>query len=301
MRPVFRRLFGLTAPLDTGGALGREKWVIEPSRTGLLVRFEELWRHRRILWFFSVREVKDRYEGMTLGIFWLFARPLLPIFVTAFVFGGLLQVPSDGVPYFLFFLAGVSCWRVFERSVLWVTKSLESNRTLLKKVYFPRLLAPISSVAPAVTEFVVMLTLLLLVVGYYFFHDGMFYLRLGFPMLVALLAIVLTVFFAVSIGLWTSVVQVRHKETRFGLRYLMQFWLYATPVIYPLSSVPDQYRFVVYLNPMAPLVEAYKWGMLGIGEFPGAALLSGVAVIFVTFAAGLVFFDRSEAVAVDQL
>src|SRR6267143_2005532 len=163
---ALRRLFGFAAPATEATTEDRDwrsrKWVIEPTRLGFRSRVEEIWRYRRILWFFAAQRVKDRYEGMTLGPFWLLARPLMPIIVGTLVFGSLLAVPSDGVPYFLFFLAGTSCWRIFERSMLWVTRSLEHARGLIKKVYFPRLIAPIASVAPALTEFLVLFTLLVL-------------------------------------------------------------------------------------------------------------------------------------------
>ena len=134
----------------------RHKWVIEPTRMGFFARLEEVWRYRRILVFFAGQRVKDRYEGMTLGPFWLFARPLMPIFISTVVFGRLLNVPSEGIPYFLFYLAGSSCWRIFERSMRFVTLSLESAKGLIKKVYFPRIIAPIAAMAPALTEFLIL-------------------------------------------------------------------------------------------------------------------------------------------------
>jgi lipopolysaccharide transport system permease protein len=301
---ALRRLFGLAAPLASEGGVTdsrAEKWVIEPARLGFVARVEELWRYRRILWFFAVRRVTERYEGTTLGIFWLFARPLAPIAISTVIFGRMLNVPSDGVPYFLFFLAGMSCWRIFERSMLWVTRSLEQNRGLLKKVYFPRLLAPISSVAPALTEFLILLALLLGACVVFWIKDGILYLRLGPAMLAAAAAVALTVFFSIALGLWTSVLQVRHKDVRFTIRYFMQFWLFLTPVIYPMSQVPAEYRWLISLNPMASFVELYKWGMLGIGEFPARALPGSLGVTAVVFVLGLMYFSRSEAASVDNL
>jgi lipopolysaccharide transport system permease protein len=302
---ALRRLFGFATPVSDEQTEDRDwrsrKWIIEPTRLGFMARVEEIWRYRRILWFFASQRVKDRYEGMTLGPFWLLARPLMPILVGTLVFGGLLQVPSDNVPYFLFFLTGTSCWRIFERSMLWVTRSLEQGRGLIKKVYFPRLIAPIASVAPALTEFLVLVTLLVLATLFYWFKDGVFYLRVGPRMLAALLAVVLTVFFSISVGLFTSVMQVRHRDTRYSMRYVNQFWSYATPVIYPMSQVPPKYHFLMYLNPMAPIVEMYKWGMLGIGEFPAKPLASGLVIMAAVFTSGLIFFNRSEAASVDKL
>ena len=138
---ALRRLFGWqTSAASEQAEEARDwrqsKWVILPTRQGFFSRVEEVWRYRRILWFFAIQRIKDRYEGTTLGPFWLFARPLMPIAISTIVFGRLLNVPSDGVPYFLFFLAGSSCWRIFERSMLWTTQSLEAAKGLDQKGVF---------------------------------------------------------------------------------------------------------------------------------------------------------------------
>ena len=302
--PVLKRWFGAGAAVPADGEIDDaryQKWVIEPVRVGLVSRAKELWRYRRILWFLAERRIKDRYEDTTLGKFWLFARPLMPIFISTVIFGNLLNVPSDGVPYFLFFLAGSSCWRIFERSVQWVTRSLDQNRGLIKKVYFPRLIAPISSVAPALTEGGVLLTLLVAACVYYYIHDGVFYLRLGLPIVAALAAIVMAMLLAIAVGFWTSVMQVRHKDVQYSIRYFTQLWQYVTPVFFPLSAVPEKYHLVFFVNPMTPVVEMYKWGLLGIGQFPGAELALSVSIMLVVFTAGAAYFTRSEAASVDKL
>jgi lipopolysaccharide transport system permease protein len=168
-------------------------------------------------------------------------------------------------------------------------------------VYFPRIIAPIAAVSPAVTEFIVLFTLLVLSAIFYWFKDGVMYLQVGPRMLAAVAAVILTVFFAISVGLFTSVLQVRHRDVRYSMRYVNQFWMYATPVIYPMSQIPPKFHFLMYVNPMAPLVEMYKWGMLGIGEFPAKPLASGFVMMTIVFVAGLIFFNRSEAASVDKL
>jgi lipopolysaccharide transport system permease protein len=282
-----------------------QKWVIEPARVGLIARADELWRYRRILWFFASRRINERYEDKTLGKFWMFFQPLAPILISTLIFGSMLQVPSDGVPYFLFILAGMSCWRIFERGVQRVTRSLDQNRALIKKVYFPRLIAPISSVAPALTEFGVLFTLLVATCVYYYFKDGVFYLRLGPQILVAFFAVFMAAFLSISVGLWTSVMQVRHKDVQFSIRYFMQLWYYVTPVIFPLSQLltllPKQLHFIPYLNPMSPVVEMYKWGLLGIGGFSVTGLVVGLLMAVAIFSGGVVYFNRSEAASVDRL
>jgi lipopolysaccharide transport system permease protein len=306
---ALRRWLGLGTPVvaDADGVVDRktQKWVIEPARVGLVARAEELWRYRRILWFFASRRIKERYEDKTLGKFWLFAQPLGPILISTVIFGNMLDVPSDGMPYFLFFLTGMSCWRIFERGVLRVTRSLDQNRNLIKKVYFPRLIAPISSVAPALTEFGVLFTLLVGTCVYYFVKDGVFYLRLGPQILVAFVAVAMAAFLSISVGLWTSVMQTRHKDVQYSIRYFMQLWFYVTPVIFPLSELlkmlPPQLHFVPYLNPMSPVVEMYKWGVLGVGHVSGIGVVVGVLMTLAIFGSGVVYFNRSEAASVDRL
>jgi lipopolysaccharide transport system permease protein len=306
---ALRRWLGLSVPVVEGAAASGEhrpqKWVIEPARVGLIARADELWRYRRILWFFASRRINERYEDKTLGKFWMFFQPLAPILISTLIFGSMLQVPSDGVPYFLFILAGMSCWRIFERGVQRVTRSLDQNRALIKKVYFPRLIAPISSVAPALTEFGVLFTLLVATCVYYYFKDGVFYLRLGPQILVAFFAVFMAAFLSISVGLWTSVMQVRHKDVQFSIRYFMQLWYYVTPVIFPLSQLltllPKQLHFIPYLNPMSPVVEMYKWGLLGIGGFSVTGLVVGLLMAVAIFSGGVVYFNRSEAASVDRL
>jgi lipopolysaccharide transport system permease protein len=305
MLEAIRRRIGIASTESIEQAEDRrredETWVIEPIRVGVWARAVEFWRYRRIVWFLARQAVGNRYEGTTLGPAWLFIRPLAPLFIGSVIFGGFLEVPSQGIPYFLFFLAGSSCWRVFERTILWVTRSLDQHRGLLKKVYFPRLAAPIASAAPAVAEFGIFLGLMLFSCLYYFWKDGVFYLRIGWPMFVGLFAGLMSIAMAVSVSLFTTVLHLKHRDMQYTVRYLTQFWMYATPVIYPLEHVPDRYRWVINLNPMAGIVEAFKWGMLGIGQAPGAQFVYSVVATFGVMAVGIWFFTRSEAVSIDRL
>ena len=278
-----------------------DAWVIEPQREGATARAIELWRYRRLLWFLTVRSVKDQYEGTSLGIFWLFARPLFPILVGGFVFGRLLGLPSDGVPYVLFFMTGFVPWRVFDRSILWGTKCLDQHKSLIKRLYFPRLISPLASVAPAAAYFVIYMVLLVLVVLFYLWKDGVLYVRVGPTLLVALLMSVFTVFCAVSVILFTSVYQARYKETRFGLRYFMQFWMYLTPVFYPLSLVPPEHRWLIFVNPMASVVATFRWGLIGVGEVPLIPLATSFVIAVMAMAAGIWFFTANEASTIDRL
>src|ERR1051325_8637047 len=202
------------------------KWVIEPVREGFFARAQEVWRYRRILWFMSAQMVKRRYQGMMLGPLWLFVLPLGPIIVSTFIFGRLLGVGSDGVPYFLFFLTGQASWYVFERSLMMSTRSLDMNRSMLKKVYFPRVIAPISAVGVSVAYFVGFFGLLLMSAIFYLLKDHVWYLRFGPALLLAPLCTILSLVLAIAVGLWTSIWQLRVKEMRYTIRYFTHFWSY---------------------------------------------------------------------------
>lgn len=276
-------------------------WEIGPVSPGIAATAEEIWRYRRLLSFFAIQGIKGLYQGMTLGIFWLFGRPLIPIFISAFVFGRLLNVPSDGLPYFLFFLTGTAAWMLFEQSLMWATRSLDMQKSVIKKLYFPRLLAPMASVAPGLVYFGIYMGLIVGAAVYYLIKEDRWYLSFGPGWLVAFGAAAMSVLLAVSIGLFTCVWQIRHRDVRMGIRYMMRFWFYLTPVIYPMSQVPPDLRWIIYLNPMASLVETFKWGLLGVGQFPALPLLSTLAIISVVAPAGVWYFSRSEAASVDEL
>lgn len=296
-----RRSLGLAAPAVAAAAPERDKWTIDASRMGFGERLHEFWRYRRVLVYFSMRFVKGMYAGTSLGVFWLFARPLLPIFISAFIFGRLLQISSGGVPYFLFFLTGQVTWMLFERGLLFVTRSFDSSRSLIKKVYFPRLIAPFSSVLPALVNFAIYMGLLLGAVIYYFFKEGNWYLQISPRLFLGFGAVLLAVLLAIAVGLWTSVWQAKFSDTRMTLRYVTRFWFYATPVIYPMSQIPPEHSWLMYANPMAPIVETFKWATLGVGGFYGGPMLASCTITAVVFAGGLWYFGRAEAASVDNL
>ncbi len=283
------------------GTSASQRWVIEPSGSGLIARLRELSHYRGILKFTAGRSLRKMTTRSTFGRFWLFARPLMPILISTAVFGRILNIPSDGVPYFLFFLTGTMVWMLFERSVLWVTRSLDQNKGLIRKVYFPRLIVPIASVAPSVSDAFVYTSVFIVTVVYYLVSEGRWYLRFDLGLLIAPFVMLMSIVYAISIGLWTTVWQTRFREVRYTLRYFMRFWHYLTPVLYPMSQVPPEYRWILYLNPMAPLVETFKWSLLGLGEVPLTALASALVVIGLTAFSGLWYFTRYETASVDRM
>jgi lipopolysaccharide transport system permease protein len=207
----------------------------------------------------------------------------------------------EGLPYFLFFLCGTISWTVFERSLFYITRSVERNRRLVTRVYFPRLILPVSSIAPGLVYLVVLLVVLAITVVVFHQREGIWYVTLSPRLLVACVAIVVSVLFAVAIGLWTSVLQARYRDVRYALRYITPFWFLLTPIVYPLSTLSSKYSWFVAINPMAPVVEAFRWGTLGRGEFAQGPVTISLTLVLITMVTGLWFFNREETASVDKL
>lgn len=285
--------------MDPRDAALPDEWVIEPRSIGLFRSCQEVWRYRRMVRFFAARAVEKLYRRTVLGRAWILIRPLFPVVVGTVIFGELLNAPSDDVPYFLFLLVSSAVWGLFSGSVMWATRSLELNRKILKRLYVPRLILPVAMVAPALLEFAIYLGLIVAAAAYYA-AQGHLYVAGGPRLLAALGAAAASLLLALGVGLWTSVLGALARDVRFTLSYVLSFWLYLTPVIYPLSAVPERWRWLCALNPMASLVETFRWGVLGIGGPDPRALGMAAIVLVAVVTAGLWFFVRAEAAAIDR-
>lgn len=278
-----------------------ERWTIEPWSEGLRPRLREVWQYRRLTLFFALKALQKLYKRTYLGWAWLFIRPLFPLTVQTLIFGGMLGVGSEGVPYFLFLVTASTAWQLFASAVLWGTRSLELNRGLLKQLYLPRLILPLSMMSPAFLTFVIYLAVLAAALVWYRIADGQWYFVPRPQTALALLAAAMAVALAFAISLWTSVPALVARDVRFTLTYVLGFWVYLTPVLYPLSAVPESWRPWMLLNPMAPIVEAFKFGVLGIGAVDARQLgVAGVLVLLV-LGSGMAFFIRAEANAADRV
>ena len=276
-------------------------WLIEPQQGGVVDKIRELWRYRYLWWFFAAGALKAMYRRTKLGWIWLVIRVTAPVSFSALIFGGLLGVESNGPPYFLFFSCGMTTWILFERSLLVVTRSLERNRKLITKVYFPRLILPLSAVAPGLLYLAILLIVIFASVIFYWRQTGIWYITLRPQLLAALISILLTLVFTVSVGLWTSVLQARYPDVRQGIRYFMPFWMYFTPIIYPVTLIPEPWRWLMALNPMATIVEVFKWGTLGYGTLHLTSIAISLAMIVLTMTSGIWFFSREESTSIDRL
>jgi len=276
-------------------------WVIEPRQHSTFARVRELWSYRYLWWYFASATVTSLYRGSALGWIWLLLRVTAPIGLNALLFGDMLDQKQkvDNFPYFLFFLCGTVTWTIFERSLIYVTRSVERNKRLVTRVYFPRLILPVAAVAPGLVYLAVLIVVLAITDVLFHQRTGNWYVALSPRLLVAAGAAFLSLFFAVAVGLWTSVLQTRYRDVRMALRYITPIWFLLTPVVYPLSA--SKYAWLVAINPMTSIVEAFKWGTLGDGVFSPVGTTISLSLVVLTMLTGLWFFNREESASVDKL
>jgi lipopolysaccharide transport system permease protein len=272
-----------------------DRWEVSSRNPGAVATVAEVWRYRRLLGFVGDRALRKRYARTVLGWLWLFINPLFPVALRAVVFGGLLGVGSNGIPYFLFLLAGTVVWDTFAASLMWGTRALELNRDLTDLIYHPRAILPFGTMTPALLDVSLKIGILVLAVVFYTVRDGRMYLRTDAGLLWAVTALALGLLFALSISFFTSIWGERTRDMRFALGQLLAVWYLLTPVLYPLSQVPAEHRGWMLLNPLAIIVETFKWGLFGIGGFYPDALGVTALAIMLLLAAGLIYFARVEA------
>jgi homopolymeric O-antigen transport system permease protein len=264
---------------------------IAPSRGLSAVNLREIWAYRDLLYFLAWRDVKVRYKQTALGAAWALLQPLFLMAIFTLLFGRVAKVPVP-VPYPIFAFCGLLPWQLFAFGLSQSSNSLVSNQHLISKVYFPRLIVPISSVLAGLLDFAIAFTLLLGMMVYYRLAPGRAVIWL--PLLV-----LLTVTTSLTAGIWLSALNVRYRDVRHTLGFLVQFWMLATPVGYPTSAVPIKWRWLMGLNPMSGVVEGFRWALLGRGEAPGAMLAISVVMVVGLLIAGLYYFRRMEQTFAD--
>ncbi|MGZ5443025.1 MAG: ABC transporter permease [Thermoanaerobaculia bacterium] len=260
--------------------------VIEPPASWRAVDWRELWEYRELLWVMTTRDIKVRYKQTVLGAGWAVIRPLLTMIMFTVIFGKFAKMPSDGFPYSIFVYSALLPWTFFSTAVTAGAQSLVGAAPLLSKVYFPRLIIPLSSIGGALVDFLVSAGLLLLMMVWY----GVGWtvqLALALPLLVLLVVV------AVGIGTLLSAVTVTYRDFTHITPFMVQIWMYVTPVVFPLSVVPERWRWLLYLNPMTGIVEGFRSALLG-KPLDLVALASSFAWAVVLLAAAVVYFERVE-------
>ncbi len=260
---------------------------IEPSRGWVSLKLKELWEYRELLYFLTWRDIKVRYRQTALGAAWAILQPLLTMLIFSLFFGRLAKIPSDGLPYPIFALAGLVPWTFFAYGLNQSSNSLVSSASLIKKVYFPRLTIPLSSVLAGAVDFALAFALLLAMMLYY--GVGLTWQVFWLPPFF-LLAFVISL----GVGLWLSALNVEYRDVRYLVPFLVQFWMYATPIAYPSSLLPYPWRTLYGLNPMAGVAEGFRWALLGARTQPGPMIGVSALVALVVLLTGAFYFRRME-------
>lgn len=266
--------------------------MIRPPESWASLGLRELWEYRELLYFLTWRDIKVRYKQTALGAAWAIIQPVFMMLVFSLFFGRLAKVPSDGIPYPIFTFCALLPWQLFAQALTGSSNSLVTNEQLISKVYFPRLIVPISSVLSGLLDFAISFVVLLVLMAYYRIVPGVLILTL--PLFVLLAGMT-----ALGVGLWLSALNVQYRDVRYTLGFLTQFWLFATPVAYSSSIVPEKWRPLYGLNPMVGVVEGFRWAILNKAEGPGMMLAISIAVVLLVLIGGLFYFRRMEQTFAD--
>lgn len=263
------------------------------ERMGMWTSLRETWANRHLLPRMCARFLAKFTAGTKLGRSWLLIRPLMDSLGMTLLFGGVLKVATPGaVPYYLFLMSGLLTWRLFERTVLYGTRSFSLFRRLMKKFNFPLLLVPMAGLAYPVVNVAVYWVVFLGAVVFFWQTGGELYLQLSPDLLMVPLGVLLGLAFTMAFTLWASVLNAKARDVRYTLRYLLPIWMFVTPVVYPLSQLPSQFRWMAVVNPMSAPVELVREGLLGVGGLDVTAVVWSVALTAVLFVSGVWYFNR---------
>ncbi len=268
--------------------------VIEPPHGWLRINLAEVWRYRDLLTLLIWRDVSARYRQSIVGYGWAFIKPLVSVLIFAMVFGGLAGLPSDGVPYPLFALAALIPWMYFSSSLAGVSTSVTNGGHLLTKVYFPRLILPLSSLGAGLVDLGLQLVLALGLMTWYGVIPR-------WPVVFLPLFIVYAIAASLAFGLWLTAFNVRYRDIGHAVPFLLQAWMWISPVVYSSSLVPEKWRWVYALNPLVGIIDGFRWSLLATSAPDFVALVISLLTVVVLLVTGLIFFRRQEAAFADVI
>jgi homopolymeric O-antigen transport system permease protein len=266
--------------------------LIKPSKAWVSLNLRSLWEYRELVYFLMWRDIKVRYKQTALGAAWAILQPFLTMLIFSVFFGRLVKVPSDGIPYPLFAFAALVPWTFFANGLNQSSNSLIASANLLKKVYFPRLAIPVATVLAGVVDFIVAFVVLLLMMAFYRVTPT---INIWWtPFLLALAFIT-----SLGVGLWMSALNVKYRDVRYVVPFLVQIWLFMTPVAYPSSLLSEPWRTVYGLNPMVGVVEGFRWALLGANTAPGPMVLASATAAVLILISGAFYFRHMEKIFAD--
>ena len=270
---------------------------LKPPSGWAALRLSDLWLYRELIYFMTWRDLKVRYKQTVLGASWAVLRPFLSMVVFSIFFGGFAKVSSDGVPYPLFSFAGLLPWELFATALGVASRSLVNNSNMITKVYFPRLILPLSSILAALVDFLIAFVVMMGLMLYYRWPVSPYFWTLPLFLLLAMIT-------ALGVGLWFSALNVKYRDVGYITPFLTQFWLFVSPVVYPLSMITNEtLRFFMALNPMTGVIEGFRWALLGASQqqAPGSLIIVSSAVAVILLVTGLFYFHRMERMFADMI
>lgn len=275
----------LQPPPDTASNVPH--FAIEPPHGWQIIDLPELWRYRDLLFILTLRDIRLRYKQTALGIIWVILQPLVASLIFAVIFGRLANLPSDGVPYLLFVFAATLAWNLFSGALQRSSSSLVGDAKLISKVYFPRIMIPIASTMAVVVDFLVALGvmfLLIFVSGFSLIPNMLF-----LPVL-----LLLTVMLSIGVSLFFSAFNVYYRDFMYALPFIIQAWMYASPVVYSASLIPGPFKPFYAINPIVGVIDGFRWALLGAGDFPALTLGISTGITLLLLASGSLVFRRVE-------
>jgi lipopolysaccharide transport system permease protein len=265
---------------------------IEPRRSLLALDLGELWAYRDLVYFFIWRDIKVRYKQTVIGAAWAVLQPVLTMLVFSLFFGRLAKMPSQGLPYPVFYYSALLPWMYFAAAMQGATNVVVEQQRMITKIYFPRVVLPIASVLSGMLDFAISFAVFLCLMAY--FHMAPTRAVIWLPAF--LLLAVLT---ALGVGLWLSALNALYRDVRYVVPFLVQFWLFASPVAYPSSLVPEKWRWLYGLNPMAGVIEGFRWALTGHGDPPSLLLAASSGAVVLLVLSGLVYYHAVEGTIAD--
>jgi lipopolysaccharide transport system permease protein len=276
--------------------------ILRPTHGWAALNLRDLWVYRELIYFLTWRDVKVRYKQTALGVTWAIIQPFFTMVVFTIFFGKLAKVPTNGVPPPIFFFTGLLPWGLFTKAITDAGHSLVMNRSMITKVYFPRLAIPIGSVLGGLVDFVIAFGVLVGMILYYNYAPSSTYhvamTRLVWTLPLFLLLDIIT---SLGVGLWLSALNVNYRDINYILPFLTQFWLFITPIAYPASLIPANWQLIYSLNPMTGVVEGFRWAFLGAGTPPSPMLAVSATIAILVLISGLFYFRRMEQTFADMV
>jgi lipopolysaccharide transport system permease protein len=289
------------SPLSISGGEAEEHWdlIIRPKRHLLDVNLKEIWDYRDLLYMFVKRDIVTVYQQTILGPVWFFVQPIATMFTYMIVFGRIANISTDGIPAPLFYLCGVIIWNYFQDCLLKTSSTFASNAGIFGKVYFPRLIVPLSQVVSGVIKLLIQFALFLVLWVWYLASSDSLHPNLW--LLSTVYCLLLMAGMGLGLGIIFSSLTTKYRDLQFLLGFAVQLAMYATPIIYPMSVLSDKLRALLWWNPVAHVIEAFKYGFLGAGSASVSGLLYATAFTAVTLIVGVIIFNRTEQTFMDTV